>query len=98
MASVDANAGEIWAADFSTAAKQRPVLVLAFPQPADTRALVVLGKLNAPRPTGVGEGCGEGFIGVCSLAAKAATASYFAGGSGISAGLWSLPTKYFSTR
>jgi len=46
LASVDANAGEVWAADFSTAAKQRPVLVLAFPQPSDARASVVLGRLN----------------------------------------------------
>lgn len=42
MASIDTNAGEVWTADFGTAAKQRPVLVLAFPQPSDARALVVV--------------------------------------------------------
>lgn len=48
MASIDANAGEVWTADFSTAAaKQRPVLVLAFPQPSDARALVVVVPLTS---------------------------------------------------
>ena len=47
MASIDANAGEVWTADFSTTAKQRPVLVLAFPQPSDARALVVVVPLTS---------------------------------------------------
>ena len=47
MASIDANAGEIWTPDFSTTAKQRPVLVLAFPQPSDARALVVVVPLTS---------------------------------------------------
>ncbi len=47
MARIDANAGEVWTADFSTAAKQRPVLVLAFPQPSDARALVVVVPLTS---------------------------------------------------
>jgi mRNA-degrading endonuclease toxin of MazEF toxin-antitoxin module len=42
LASIEANAGEVWTVDFGTAAKQRPVLVLAFPQPSDARALVVV--------------------------------------------------------
>ena len=42
MASIEAKAGEVWTVDFGTAAKQRPVLVLAFPQPYDGRDLVVV--------------------------------------------------------
>lgn len=33
--------------DFGTVAKQRPVLVLAYPQPADARALVVVVPLTS---------------------------------------------------
>lgn len=47
MASIDANAGEVWTVDFGTAAKQRPVLVLAFPQPSDARALIVVVPLTS---------------------------------------------------
>ena len=47
MASIDANAGEVWTVDFGTTAKQRPVLVLAFPQPSDARALVVVVPLTS---------------------------------------------------
>lgn len=39
--SIDAVPGEVWMVDFGSVAKQRPVLVLAFPQPQDARALVV---------------------------------------------------------
>lgn len=31
-----------WTVDFGTTAKQRPILVLAFPQPSEARALVVV--------------------------------------------------------
>ena len=33
--------GEVWIVDFGLRAKQRPVLILAYPQPEDARALVV---------------------------------------------------------
>ncbi len=39
--------GEVWVADFGMVAKQRPVLVLAFPQPADARALVIAAPLTS---------------------------------------------------
>ena len=47
MASIDANAGEVWTVDFGTTAKQRPILVLAFPQPSEARALVVVVPLTS---------------------------------------------------
>lgn len=40
--SIKAVAGEVWIVDFGMVAKQRPVLVLAFPEPHDARALVVV--------------------------------------------------------
>jgi mRNA-degrading endonuclease toxin of MazEF toxin-antitoxin module len=39
--------GEVWIADFGMVAKQRPVLVLAFPQPDDARALVIAAPLTS---------------------------------------------------
>ncbi len=42
----DPQPGEIWIVDFGLAAKQRPVLVLAYPQPEDARALVVVAPLT----------------------------------------------------
>lgn len=45
--SIDANPGEVWIVDFGLVAKQRPVLVLAFPQPQDARALVVVVPLTS---------------------------------------------------
>lgn len=39
--------GEIWVVDFGMVAKQRPVLVLAFPRPDDARALVVVAPLTS---------------------------------------------------
>ncbi len=45
--SIDANPGEVWMVDFGLVAKQRPVLVLAFPQPQDARALVVVAPLTS---------------------------------------------------
>lgn len=45
--SIDASAGEVWMVDFGLVAKQRPVLVLAFPQPQDARALVVVVPLTS---------------------------------------------------
>lgn len=38
---------DVWLADFGLAAKQRPVLVLAYPQPADARALVIGAPLTS---------------------------------------------------
>ena len=48
--SIDAIPGEVWMVDFGLVAKQRPVLVLAFPQPQDARALVVVVPLSLPKP------------------------------------------------
>lgn len=45
--SIDADPGEVWMVDFGLVAKQRPVLVLAFPQPQDARALVVVVPLTS---------------------------------------------------
>jgi mRNA interferase MazF len=45
--SIDAVPGEVWMVDFGLVAKQRPVLVLAFPQPQDARALVVVVPLTS---------------------------------------------------
>ena len=45
--SIDAIPGEVWMVDFGLVAKQRPVLVLAFPQPQDARALVVVVPLTS---------------------------------------------------
>ena len=39
--------GEVWFADLGVAEKSRPVLVLAYPQPADARALVVVVPLTS---------------------------------------------------
>jgi len=46
---IEARPGEIWMVDFGLVAKQRPVLVLAFPQPRDARALVVVVPLTSQR-------------------------------------------------
>src|SRR5437773_4859648 len=40
-------AGEVWFADLGMVEKSRPVLVLAYPQPADARALVVVAPLTS---------------------------------------------------
>ena len=47
MANIEAHPGEVWTVDFGTAAKQRPVVILAFPQPQDARALVVVAPLTS---------------------------------------------------
>ena len=47
MASIEPNPGEVWIVDFGTTAKQRPVVVLAFPQPQDARALVLVAPLTS---------------------------------------------------
>ena len=39
--------GEVWFADLGMVEKSRPVLVLAWPQPADARALVVVAPLTS---------------------------------------------------
>jgi mRNA interferase MazF len=41
--------GEIWFADLGMAAKSRPVLVLAVPEPQDARALVVVAPLTSQK-------------------------------------------------
>ena len=45
--STDAAPGEIWIVDFGLAAKQRPVVVLAYPYPEDARALVIVVPLTS---------------------------------------------------
>jgi mRNA interferase MazF len=40
-------AGEVWFADLGMAAKSRPVLVLAYPQEGDARALVIVAPLTS---------------------------------------------------
>jgi mRNA-degrading endonuclease toxin of MazEF toxin-antitoxin module len=40
-------AGEIWVADFGMVAKQRPVLLLSYPEPDDARALVIVAPLTS---------------------------------------------------
>ena len=52
-------AGEVWLVDFGLVAKQRPVLVLAYPQPEDARALVVV----VPLTSQIRNARGEVFIG-----------------------------------
>ncbi len=47
MASINPSAGEVWVVDFGAAAKKRPVVVLAFPQPQDARALVIVAPLTS---------------------------------------------------
>ena len=39
--------GEVWFAELGMIEKSRPVLVLAFPQPADARALAVVAPLTS---------------------------------------------------
>ena len=45
--STEAHPGEIWIVDFGLAAKERPVLILAFPKPRDARSLVVVVPLTS---------------------------------------------------
>lgn len=40
-------AGEVWFADLGMVAKNRPVLILAYPDPEDARALVVVAPLTS---------------------------------------------------
>ena len=48
LVSIEPSAGEIGIVDFGTTAKQRPVVVLAFPQTQDAGALVVVIPLTSP--------------------------------------------------
>ena len=59
LVSTEPASGEVWVVDFGLAAKQRPVLVLAYPQPEDARALVVV----VPLTSQVRNARGEVFIG-----------------------------------
>ena len=43
----DPQPGEVWFADLGVAEKSRPVLVLAYPAPADARALVIVAPLTS---------------------------------------------------
>ena len=47
LASIEPHPGEVWIVDFGTTAKQRPVVVLAYPQPQDARALVIVAPLTS---------------------------------------------------
>ena len=47
LATIEANQGEVWIVDFGTTAKQRPVVVLAYPQPQDARAFVIVAPLTS---------------------------------------------------
>lgn len=47
--------GEVWFADLGIAAKSRPVLILAFPQDGDARALVIVAPLTSQIRGLVGE-------------------------------------------
>lgn len=44
---IDPQPGDVWFADLGIAEKSRPVLVLAYPQPDDARALVVVAPLTS---------------------------------------------------
>ena len=44
---IKAHPGEVWIVDLGMAAKERPVLVLAFPLPEDARSLVVVAPLTS---------------------------------------------------
>lgn len=44
---IDPKAGEVWFADLGIAAKSRPVLILATPEDADARSLVVVAPLTS---------------------------------------------------
>ena len=41
------SAGEVWFADLGMSAKNRPVLVLAYPEYDDARALVIVAPLTS---------------------------------------------------
>lgn len=47
MAHTDPKPGEVWFADLGMIEKSRPVLILAYPQPEDARALVVVAPLTS---------------------------------------------------
>jgi mRNA interferase MazF len=44
---IEPKPGEVWFAELGIAEKSRPVLVLAFPQPRDARALTVVAPLTS---------------------------------------------------
>lgn len=44
---IEAQPGEVWFADLGMVEKSRPVLVLAYPEPADARALVIVAPLTS---------------------------------------------------
>lgn len=43
----DPQPGEVWYADLGMGAKSRPVLILAYPQVADARSLVIVAPLTS---------------------------------------------------
>ena len=44
---IEPTAGEVWFADLGMSAKSRPVLVLAYPERDDARALVIVAPLTS---------------------------------------------------
>lgn len=44
---IEPRGGEVWFADLGMVEKNRPVLVLAYPQSADARALVIVAPLTS---------------------------------------------------
>lgn len=48
-------AGEIWVADLGTIGKIRPVLILYYPSPDDSRMLVIVAPLTSQIRGGTGE-------------------------------------------
>jgi mRNA-degrading endonuclease toxin of MazEF toxin-antitoxin module len=47
LASIEQKPGGVWIVDFGSVAKHRPVVVLAFPQPEDACALVIVAPLTS---------------------------------------------------
>jgi mRNA-degrading endonuclease toxin of MazEF toxin-antitoxin module len=45
--STEPSPGEVWVVNFGHVAKQRPVLILAYPRPDDARALAVVAPLTS---------------------------------------------------
>ncbi|MBI2477666.1 MAG: type II toxin-antitoxin system PemK/MazF family toxin [Planctomycetia bacterium] len=44
---IDPQPGDVWYADLGLAEKSRPVLILAYPQSADARSLVIVAPLTS---------------------------------------------------
>lgn len=55
MAGIEPAVGEVWFAELGLAEKSRPVLVLAYPDDRDARALVIVAPLTSQVRGGRGE-------------------------------------------